>query len=185
MNRHLGHMKNFLQNLLIFFALCLCAVMIIQWVIETDLRKNVQKLNDQLHEKAEAVQSLTLNVKRDDEEIKRLDGLNKDLTATVKSNKLEMVSMAKEIDTSTREANRQKQQSEVYKEALDKANENIITQNENIKRQNDEMKKLADERNEVVKKFNKTAQDLNDLVAKWNAQQEELAKAATNNPPKK
>lgn len=178
-------MKNFLQNLLIFFAICLCAVMVIQWVVETDLRKQVQKLTDTVHDKAEAVQSLTLNVKRDEDEIKRLDGLNKDLNLTVKSNKQEMVAMAKEIDTTTKEANRQKQQAEVYKEALDKANENVKTQNENITRQNEELKKLADERNDIVKKFNKTAQDLNDLVGKWNAQQEELARAATNTPAKK
>src|SRR5690348_14177875 len=103
-------MKNFLQNLLIFLSLCLCTVMVIQWVIETDLRKDVQKLNDQLHDKAEAVQTLTLNVKRDDDEIKRLDGLNKDLTATIKSNKLEMVAMSKEIETATKDAEKQKRQ---------------------------------------------------------------------------
>src|SRR5437016_5513745 len=39
-------MKNFLQNLLIFFALCLCALIAIQWVRETDLNRRVQALSN-------------------------------------------------------------------------------------------------------------------------------------------
>jgi hypothetical protein len=36
-----------------------------------------------------------------------------------------------------------------------------------------------------VKKFNALAAEHNDLVTKWNKQQEELAAAATNAPAKK
>ena len=34
-------MKSFLQNLLIFFAMTLCALIAFQWVRETDLRKRL------------------------------------------------------------------------------------------------------------------------------------------------
>jgi len=44
---------------------------------------------------------------------------------------------------------------------------------------------VNEDRNEVVKKFNKMAADYNDLATKWNKQQEELGKAATNTPAKK
>lgn len=178
-------MKNFLQNLLIFFALCLCALIAFQWVRETDLRKDLQKNADLIHDKAEAIQNLTASVKRDEAEIQRLDGVKKELTDLVKSNNLQIAAMYKEHEKATNELDRSKQQVEVYKEAIQKANENILKQNEDIKKQNEDMQKMVEERNEVVKKYNKMAADFNELVNKWNAQQEELAKAATNAPAKK
>ena len=63
-------MKNFLQNLLIFFALCLCGLIAFQWVRETDLRKRLQELTNVMHDKAEAVMNLEANVRRESREIK-------------------------------------------------------------------------------------------------------------------
>src|SRR5206468_3349044 len=67
--------KNFLQNLLIFFALSLCALIAFQWVRETHLRATVQSLTDSVHDKTEAILNLQATVRRDEDEIKRLDGL--------------------------------------------------------------------------------------------------------------
>ena len=178
-------MRNFLQSLLILFALCLCALIAVQWVRETDLRKNVQALTDTIHDKAEAMQSLQVQLHRDEEEIRRLDGLKNELTATVKSNRLEVASLTKALDKANFENDKGLKQMEVYKEAVKTANDSILKQNEEIKKQNEEMKKLAEDRNELAKKFNKVAADYNELVSKWNKQQEELAKAATNAPAKK
>ena len=178
-------MKTFLQNLLIFFALSLCALISFQWVRETDLRKSVQALNDTVHDKMENIQNLQASVKHDESEIQRLDGLKNQLTQTVKSNDLQISALFKDLERATNEVERTQHQMEVYKDALQTANESIRKQNEEVKKQNEEMAKLAEDRNEVVKKFNKMAADYNDLAAKWNKQQEELAKAATNNPPKK
>ena len=178
-------MKNFLQTLLMFFALCLCALIAVQWVRETDLHKNVQGLTDTIHDKSEAIQSLQAQLHRDEEEIRRLDGLKNDLTATVKSNRVEIVSLTKALDKANAENDKNLSQIEVYKEAVKTANDSILKQNEEIKKQNEEMKKLAEDRNELAKKFNKIAADYNDLATKWNKQQEELAKAATNAPAKK
>jgi chromosome segregation ATPase len=179
-------MKNFLQNLLIFFALALCALIAFQWVRETDLRKDIQKLNDIVHDKSQAIIDLEARLRRDEEEIKRLDALKNELTATVKSNNLEIATLVKDLDKANVENQRKDKQIEVYKEALNTANENIKKQNEEMKAQNDEVKKLAEERNDVVKKFNKMAADYNDLAGKWNKQQEEIAaKNGTNAPAKK
>lgn len=178
-------MKNFLQTLLIFFALCLCGLIAFQWVRETDLRKNVQKLTDTVHDKSEAIQTLQATVKRNEGEIQRLDTLKNQLTETVKSNNVEMARMAKELDKVTAENEKNVRQVEVYKEALETANASIKKQNEDIKKQNDELKTLAEERNQTVLKFNKLAKDFGDLADKWNKQQADLAKAATNAPPKR
>jgi septal ring factor EnvC (AmiA/AmiB activator) len=178
-------MKNFLQNLLVFFALCLCALLAFQWVRETDLRKNVQKLTDANQDKSQAIQNLQANVKRDEAEIQRLDGLRNQLTETVKTNNIQIANLSRDLEKATNEVERAHEQIEVYKDALKKANDNIVKQNEDIKKQNEELKKVAEDRNEVVQKFNKLSKDFNDLVDKWNAQQAELASAATNSAKKK
>jgi len=178
-------MKSFLQNLLIFFALALCALMVVQWVRETHLHKQVQQLANEVHDKAESIQTLQATVRRDEGEIQRLDTLKNELTDTVKSNKLEISSLAKDLEKMTSESEKNQRQAEVYKEALDKANENLLKQNEDIKKQNEEMKKLVDDRNETVRKFNAMASNYNALASNWNKLQEDIAKAATNAPPKK
>jgi|SRR5579859_6373404 len=180
-------MKAFLQNLLIFFALSLCALISYQWVRETDLNKRVQSLTDTVHDKLENIQNLQSTLKHDESEIVRLDGLKNALTQTVKSNDLQISALVRSVEKTTNELDRAERQIDVYKDAIQSANENIKKQNDEIKTQNDEMAKLAEERNDIVKKFNKMAADYNDLATKWNKQQEELAKAATNNPaqPKK
>jgi chromosome segregation ATPase len=178
-------MKAFLQNLLVFFALSLCAMITYQWVRETDLRKQIQGLTDTVHDKMENIQNLQSSVKHDESEIVRLDGLKTALTQTVKSNDLQISALVRAVEKATNEVERAEKQIEAYKGAIETANENIKKQNDDIKTQNEEMAKLADDRNEAVKKFNKMAADYNDLATKWNKQQEELAKAATNAPPKK
>jgi uncharacterized coiled-coil DUF342 family protein len=174
-------MKLFLQNLLIFFALCLCGLISFQWVRETDLRKQVQGLTNTVQDKKEAIQNLESELKRDLGEIQRLDGLKNQLTSQVKSNLLEISGLNKDLDRTTNELERVRLQLDTFKEALSTANENIRKQNDDIKKQNEEMAKMAEDRNEVVKKFNKMAADYNDLATKWNQQQEELRKANTNN----
>ena len=129
--------KNFLQNLLIFFALALCALVAFQWVRETDLRKRLQTRSDAIHDRLEDIQRLQGDVTRDETEIQRLD-------------------------------------------ALQTANDNIQRQNEQTRKQNDELARLGEDRNDAVRKFNKMTADYDDLAARWNKQQEELAKAATN-----
>jgi chromosome segregation ATPase len=178
-------MKHFLENLLIVFALSLCGLIAFQWVRETGLRKEVQRLTDVTHEKSEAIQTLEASLKRNEAEIHRLDALKNDLNNTVKSNQLQISNLSKDLEKTQNELERDKRQIATYKEALDTANENILRQNEDIKKQNEEMKKLAEDRNEIVQRHNKLATEFKELADRWNKQQEDLAKASTNAPAKK
>ena len=90
-------MKNFLQNLLIFFALCLCALIAFQWVRETDLRKRVQDLTNKVQDQLEAIQNLQSTVKRDENEIQRLDTLRIDLNNQITTNKAQIASLTKDL----------------------------------------------------------------------------------------
>lgn len=174
-------MKNFLTNLLIGISLCLCVLIWFQWLREGHMRQKVQALTDTIHDRDEAIQNLQAASRGDRAEISRLDGLKNELTATVKTTRLEIAKLTKDMERANAEIEKQLKQVDAYKDALERANESIKKQNDDIKRQNEEMKTLADERNEVVTKFNKVVADFNDLAAKWNALQETLSK--TNAPP--
>src|SRR5215472_8743919 len=100
-------MKAFLQNLLIFFALSLCALISFQWVRETHLRKDIQELTNTVHEKLEAIQNLQANVKRDEAEIQRLDGLKNQLIQTDKANDIRIAKLVKDVEKATNEVERQ------------------------------------------------------------------------------
>ena len=178
-------MKNLLHNLLIFFALCLCGLIAFQWVRETDLRKKLQELTNVVHDKTEAILNLEANVRRDRDEIQRLDGQRKQLEQTVKSNDVRIAYLSTELEKATNDLRKTEKQMLVYKDAYQRTSENLTNANQAIVEQNERMKKLAEEGNDVIKKFNKLNADYTALVNKWNQQQEELAKQATNAPPKK
>ncbi len=178
-------MKSFLQNLLIFFALCLCALIAFQWVRETNLLKRVQALTDTVHDKSDAIQSLQDAAKRDEAEIQRLDGLKNQLLATVKTNQSQIAQLTKDLDKTTLENEKNLKQIELYKEAVQRANDNVLKQNETIRTQNEELKALADDRNKAITNLNEMVKKYNDLAENWNKLQEDLAKASTNAPPKK
>ncbi len=178
-------MKNFLQNLLIFFALCLCALIAFQWVRETHLRKKVQELTNVVHDKSEAILSLEANVRSQRDEIQRLDNQRKQLSETVKSNDLQIANLSKDLEKATNDLQKTEKQMLVYKDAYQRTSENLSNANQTITEQNERMKKLAQEGNDVVKKFNELNAKYSELAEKWNKQQEDLAKQATNAPAKK
>jgi chromosome segregation ATPase len=179
-------MKNVLLNLLIFFALGLCGMIAFQWTRETDLRKDVQKLTDIIHDKSEAIQNLTGQIKRDEAEIQRLDSANKLLNQTVRSNDVQILSLQHDLAKVTSEAEKNEKQAEAYKDAFQKANDNVLRQNEEIKRANEDIKKVVEDRSAVVLQLKEMAAKYKDLAEQWNKQQEELRlAAATNAPPKK
>ena len=123
-------MKYFLQNLLIFFSLCLCGLIAFQWVRETDLNKRLQKLTDAVRDRDISIQNLNAKLRVDEEEIKRLDAIKTQLTATVNSNTLQIAQLTKDLDKAEGENERNLKQIEVYKETLKTANENIRQANE-------------------------------------------------------
>lgn len=175
-------MKNFLQGLLIFFALSLCGMAAFQWVRETRLRIDVQELTNKVQNRTESILSLESEVKRRDKEIQRLDELKTTYFAEVKSNTALVDVLSKDIYKATNQLNSLESSVEQYKEALKIANENVVTANDRIKKATEDIQAVAEERNEMAKKYNKMATDFNELATKWNKQQEELMTLATNKP---
>ena len=171
-------MQKFLSNLLIFFALSLCALCAFQWVRESHLRKEIADLQHTVYLKLEAIQNLEAQLKQTKEDVARLDNLRVELSGIIKTNKEEIQNLTKYSEKLEKEIETDKAQIAVYKDAVDKANDNIKRQNEDIKKQNEEMKQLAADRNATVEKYNKLVEQYNDLVKQFEKFQEDAAKAA-------
>src|SRR5437867_3958457 len=122
-------MKNPLQSLLIFLSLCLCALIAVQWHRETRLRLEVQKLTDTIHDKMENIQNLQAALKRTEEDVMHLTRKRDELTDLVKSNRLDIDRLTKEVEKTQQESDKNLRQSEAYKGAYDQANENVKTAN--------------------------------------------------------
>ena len=170
--------QKFLSNLLIFFALSLCALCAFQWVRESHLRKEIAGLQHTVFLKLEAIQNLEAQLKQTKEDVARLESLRVELSGVIKTNKAEIQNLTKYSEKLEKEIETHKAQIAVYKDAVDKANENIKRQNEDIKKQNEEMKQLVSDRNATVEKYNKVVDQYNDLVKQFEKFQEDTAKAA-------
>ena len=103
--------------------------------------------------------------------MQRLDALKVELTDKVKTNRLEIIALKKELEKALADA----KLLDSFKEALQQANARIKKQNEDILKQNEDMKTLMAERNELAVKFNQLSADYNDNVKKWNDQQQKLS----------
>lgn len=171
-------MKQFLTNLLIVFALALCGLNAVQWVREAHLRARVESLNKTILEKEESILNLQGTLKRSEAEVERLDALKTELTEALKTNRLAVANLTKQVSRLEKDIEIHTNQLEVYKSAIETANQRIKKQNDDIKKQNEEMKQLGEERNAGVVKFNKLVEQYNDLVKQFNQYQEEVAKAA-------
>src|ERR1043166_985786 len=153
-------MKNFLQNLLMFFALALCGLIAFQWVRETDLRRRVQGLTDIIHEKSENIQKLEATVKRYEGEIQRLHALTKDL------------------EKITAENERNHTQMERYKDAFEQQKAVAEKQGAEILEQNEKLRNLAAQRSLVGSNLSTMSRLISDLAGRWTQMNEDLQKAA-------
>jgi chromosome segregation ATPase len=171
-------MQKFLSNLLIFFAISLCALCVFQWVRESRLRSEVAQLQQTVYQKLDAIQRLEGQLKQTKDDVTRLDNLRVELSGIIKTNKEELQNLTKYSEKLEKEVEAGKAQITVYKDAVEKANENIKRQNEDIKKQNEDMKQLAADRNATVEKYNKLVEQYNDLVKQFEKFQQDAVKAA-------
>ena len=175
-------MKNPLQNLLIAFALCLCALIAFQWHREAALREQIQKITNTGQDHLENIRGLQSTLKNSDEEIKRLDALKTDLAATVKTNQTQIAALMKAVEKSDGEVEKERKQVESYKTTLEAQNLKILEQNKGVEKLKEAFQSMVAQRNDAVSNYNKLAKDYSDLVQKWNDAQ---AAAASNAAAKK
>jgi peptidoglycan hydrolase CwlO-like protein len=142
-------MKNWLQNLLILFSFGLCVLLAVQWHREDVLRRQLQRSDNTSRTVSETISSLQSDVARLEAEAARVEGLRQQLSTNATVWEQEVVAL---------------------QAALTKANENIRVQN-------DALKTLAGERGEIVQRYNLLAEEYNNLLNRWTAQQAALTNA--------
>jgi uncharacterized coiled-coil DUF342 family protein len=178
-------MKNTLQNLLIFFALCLCGLCTYQWYGQVTQRKALTDAEQANYDQTVAIQGYTNTLAKQDLQISQMDSRITELRQTIVTNNVEILTLRND---NTRLSGTLEQ----YKTATEAMKDQIKQANEAIKRQNDMMKELVTQRDEFVKRLNQaiadrneTVKQYNDLVKKVEEMQAAQAEAAKKSQPKK
>jgi chromosome segregation ATPase len=166
-------MRNTLQNLLIFLAMCLCALVALQWHREAGLRRELRAAAGTARNQSETIRTLQNQLQLAEAEAKRVGQLRASLAAAAESNRLEIGALKQQLAAARAQVERDTERLEQFKAALQQANDNI-------RRQNESLRTLAEERNEAVRKFNALVEKYNNLVTHWNAR----PPAGTNAPPR-
>jgi chromosome segregation ATPase len=167
-------MSKFLSNVLIVFALGLCALCAVQWYRETRQREEVMRLNRQVFDRDSAIQAHTNSIHLMDLKIAQLDARVDELKDTVKTNEATILQGKREIIKLESVGAGLTNQIEEYKAAIDTYQTRLKEAFAGIEKQNELIKTLGDERNDLINRLNESTQERNDIVQKYN----ELVKVA-------
>ncbi|MGH7953471.1 MAG: hypothetical protein ACREFE_16370 [Limisphaerales bacterium] len=161
-------MKNFQQNLLIILALALCGLCVFQWYEQTIQRNLIQKQNQMLYERDDAIQKDTNSIANLTDQVNQMDTRITEIKAEAATNEQLMISQKVEIaqlqfqnETFTNEIAQYKTAVNTLTAKLKDAFAGIETQNETITN-------LVAQRAALVKKYNDSVKDRNDVVQKYN-----------------
>lgn len=168
-------MKNFLQSLLIVFALALCALCAWQWNNQVDLHKSLTSLTQSNYDLTVSIRGYTNSIGVLDRQVAQMDARLTELRDTIKSNNASSFTLQEENA-------RLKTFSEQYSNAVVALQNQIKQANDSIRRQNESVKGLVAERDEYVKRLNESIKERNEIVGKYNElvkQFEEYQAAAT------
>src|SRR4051794_33688122 len=112
-------MKNFQQNLLVVLALGLCGLCVYQWHGQTVQRNRIERLNQAVYEKAEAIQGYTNSINTMDHQIAQLAAELPEQRSTAKTNEQRMAVQKAEINKLQAAAEGLTNQIGEYKKTLD------------------------------------------------------------------
>lgn len=170
--------------LMVVLALGLCGLCAYQWVRETRLRQRVEALQEEQRRIQEARTAVEAQSGRFQEEIARLERERAALARHSETNAAATAGLRADVVRLGREAETQRQQAQALKAALDTANTNVLKANDLLGKARTDLSQLARERNEAVERANALRKELddrivryNELVERWNKQQEELKRA--------
>lgn len=173
--------KSAVLLLTVIFAAVVCGVAGFFWVRESRLKDQMDQQRTDLEKRSQALTNVESNVRVYQQQVDRLEGLRREYVAALSTNQAQAAALRKDMESTRQQVERVESQSKIYKDAVEQANATIRKQNDQIRFQNDELKRFAGERNDAILRYNRLATNFNDLARKWNAQQEELMRMATNN----
>lgn len=175
-------MKRILLALLVLISLGLCAVCVLQWQREVQLRARISSLVTQLEAENKQRVQAEQKVYEYEREIERLEGLRAEIETKLLTTTEELrdrtvdqtargfslaVIMNEAIRTGT-ELSALQQLAGQSTSAVTERNAAITSQNAAIEKANTQIKQLARERDEAITQLNNRTQEFNELVEKYN-----------------
>jgi chromosome segregation ATPase len=179
-------MKDFLQNLLIALALCLCGMCAWQWNFQTNQRGQLEEQNRVIFQRDEAIQGFTNSMHTMDGKIAEMDQRITELTATNATNRqlllrrdLEVFRLTSAIDTLTNQISQ-------YSNAVADLQTKLKDAYDGVQKQNEAISNVVAQRDDFFKKLNDSIQERNGIVTKYNDVVNRLnqMQAGTNAPGK-
>lgn len=168
-------------GMLIILALGLCGLCAVQWVRETRLRVRVDELQGERQKLNDEKVAVEAQGKRLQEDIQRIEKERSDLMKNAETNNAQMVRMRVDLQRANLSLEQTNKVLAIYVEGLRKANDAIRQQNDGVTKLKADYTKLVEDRNQIVGKFNDlakqhegTVKQFNELIDKWNTQQEQL-----------
>lgn len=161
-------MKNLQQNLLILVALSLCVLCVYQWYGQTLQRNDIQKLEQTVYVKSEAVQASTRSIQTMEHLIAQMDARITELKAEAKTNAEFVITQKRQISQLQAAADGLTNEIAQFKLAVERLEGKLKEAYDGIQKQNGAMKELVAQRDEFVKKFNDSVKERNEIVAKYN-----------------
>ena len=168
-------MKTFQQNLLILVAVSLCGLCVYQWYGQTLQRRQLERLSQDVFEKATAIRDYTNSIAVVNQQVARMDERMAALKSEAKTNaafiqlqqgtitRLEAANRALEADVAGL-TNHVAQ----YQKAVETLQGKLKEAYAGIEKQNAALKELTTQRDELVTKYNDEVKDRNDVVNKYN-----------------
>jgi chromosome segregation ATPase len=169
-------MKKFHENLLIVFALGLCALCAWQSYGQTRQRNLIDELNRQVNDKTVAIQGLTNTLQNAQQEISQVDARLTELKTAVKTNELLVAEQKREIHRLTVTSAQLTNEITQYKQAIDDMQGRLKDAYVGIAKQNTAISEITTQRDDLVNKYNESVKDRNDVVVKYNALVEKVEK---------
>lgn len=167
--------------LIVFLAACLCGLAGFFLIRESRVKEQLKDQRATMDQQAKALIGAEANMQAQQQQLEKLEAVRRQHATALSTNQAMASALRRDFESTRQQIDRVETQSRLYKEAIDQANATIRKQNDQIRFQNDEIRKFITERNEAVQRYNRLATNFNDLARKWNGQQEELMRAATNN----
>ena len=159
-------MKNFQQNLLIALALALCGLCAWQWYGQTIQRNEITTLNGMAYDKNVAIQAATNSIATLNHQVEQMDTRLTEIKAAATTN--EQLVAVQKVEITRLQFIGANLTNEIaqYQAAVDTLQSKLKDAYAGISQQNETITNLVAQRDDLVKKFNDTVKDRNDVVAK-------------------
>lgn len=155
-------------TLLLALSVCLCGLVIFQWVVQSKLRNLVEQERVESNKLKGERQDLENKSRRYSDEISHINELKQRLEDERKTNLValrtttnELIRLRYDYSFSTNLLNQ-------TSNALVRANTNLLIQNKNINDLAAQTKKAMEDRNDIANRFNEKARQYGELVTNYN-----------------